>query len=945
MPRRPRQPFSTARFLCDICQKACLSTSGLTRHRNSHPSLPAASRQPSATNRQSPALQLADDPLPFPPPSLPPNSPPNSPPPDSPPPSEEPPAHARVRIERHPLLDGELFSCTPCDADGYDLPAGAPPPPLDERAKDDWGSFDTREQFEFAEFIFKRQEMSGDSIDQLAQFLAALYKDDDPFFNNHRDLYAMIDEIQEGDIPWQSFSVQYTGPRPDSGQVPPWMTQTYEVWFRSPLAIFERQLANPDFKDELDWAPKRVFKEDKRQFTDLMSGNWAWRQADIIARDENTHGAMFVPIVTGSEADVRGSTRQYASSNEFRKFRRQLFHSSIRRVFESVRPHMTTPRVTRCADRHFRRAIYGFGPDIADYPEQALLTGIVQGYCPICLSPADDLDRDSPMRSCEHTAALLETLTLKEMWDNYGVVGDIIPFTADFPRADIHELISVDLLHQIIKGTFKDHIVDWIELYIKQVNEPAEAERILADIDRRIAVAPPFPGLRRFPVGRGFKQWTGNDSKGLMKVYLPAIIGHVPSEMVQAVAALIEFCYLVRRSVIDEDTLQIIDETIRRYHHYREAFRVVRPQGFSLPRQHALKHYIARIMDFGVPNGLCSSITESKHIRAVKRPYRRSNRNKPLGQMLLSNQRLDKLAAARADFTARGMLSGSLFASPLAPVEEEPQPVETTVDDDVEEGDVPGPTCLGEVTLAKSCGTVFLPSSIISYKASLVRKVPRDVHQLARYVRQPRLHELIRCFLFEQLNPERAATEDIIPLDDCPDFAERVYIYTSARAVFYAPSDICGIGGMRHERIRATKSWYRGPPRYDCALIEHDTEAQGFRGLHAVRVRLLMKFTYRGIQYPCALVHWFSAHGDAPCLDTGMWIVKPDWVRGSARTQPLLAVVHLDAILRGVHLIGVAGKDFLPPDDKDLSFSDSLDAFEAFYVNKYADYHAHEILF
>jgi hypothetical protein len=33
-----------------------------------------------------------------------------------------------------------------------------------------------------------------------------------------------------------------------------------------------------------------------------------------------------------------------------------------------------------------------------------------------------------------------------------------------------------------------------------------------------IASAPPFSNLRRFPEGRGFKQWTGNDSKALMKV-------------------------------------------------------------------------------------------------------------------------------------------------------------------------------------------------------------------------------------------------------------------------------------------------------------------------------------------------------------------------------------------------------------------------------------------
>ncbi len=37
-------------------------------------------------------------------------------------------------------------------------------------------------------------------------------------------------------------------------------------------------------------------------------------------------------------------------------------------------------------------------------------------------------------------------------------------------------------------------------------------------MDTSIAAAPPFPGLRRFPHGRRFKQWTGDDSKALMKV-------------------------------------------------------------------------------------------------------------------------------------------------------------------------------------------------------------------------------------------------------------------------------------------------------------------------------------------------------------------------------------------------------------------------------------------
>jgi hypothetical protein len=42
---------------------------------------------------------------------------------------------------------------------------------------------------------------------------------------------------------------------------------------------------------------------------------------------------------------------------------------------------MTVPEVTLFADGHYRRAIYGLGPYIADYPEQVLLACVVQGWC------------------------------------------------------------------------------------------------------------------------------------------------------------------------------------------------------------------------------------------------------------------------------------------------------------------------------------------------------------------------------------------------------------------------------------------------------------------------------------------------------------------------------------------------------------------------------------
>ncbi|KAH7903258.1 hypothetical protein BJ138DRAFT_980821, partial [Hygrophoropsis aurantiaca] len=52
---------------------------------------------------------------------------------------------------------------------------------------------------------------------------------------------------------------------------------------------------------------------------------------------------------------------------------------------------------------------------------------------------------------------------------------------------------------------------------------------------------------------------------------------------------------------------------------------------------------------------------QAKHIKAVKKPYRRTSKWKALGQMLLINQRQDKLERFRVVMEAKGMLEGSLI--------------------------------------------------------------------------------------------------------------------------------------------------------------------------------------------------------------------------------------------------------------------------------------------
>ena len=81
-------------------------------------------------------------------------------------------------------------------------------------------------------------------------------------------------------------------------------------------------------------------------------------------------------IFPGSRKDGRSAL--------FRSFRRQLIHESLTTILNPLRPYMSKVDIVMCPDGHYRRAIYLLGPYIADYPEQVILAGIVNGWCMRC---------------------------------------------------------------------------------------------------------------------------------------------------------------------------------------------------------------------------------------------------------------------------------------------------------------------------------------------------------------------------------------------------------------------------------------------------------------------------------------------------------------------------------------------------------------------------------
>ncbi|KAJ7673067.1 hypothetical protein DFH06DRAFT_1358827 [Mycena polygramma] len=826
---------------------------------------------------------------------------------------------------------------------GNYLPQYSPPPPfasLDGQAPNSWEPFESRTEFDFAHFHFVEEQSS-----------AAPWK-------NAAALYAAIDSIQHSDAPWKVHKIRYQGPRP-AGTPPQWMTETYELCSHNIRTVLHHQLATADFKDKINYSPYRQSNaQGKRVWSNLMSGEWAWQQADIIAADETTHGCMFVPTVAGSDKttvsvhtgqqeyhpvysspgnltgvarrahgngvppvapDIALTTKRQRKTVAYQKFVRQMYHACLARVFEPLKAGMTTPEVVRCPDGHFRRVIYGLGPYIADYPEQVWLA---------CDALPTDLDAPgAEIRSHRETDHLITCFDPGTLWDEFGIRSDLVPFTYDFPRAEIYELISPDLLHQIIKGTFKDHLVERVMQYLHETHGESRALEIIADIDHRISAVPSFPGLRRFPNGRDFHQWTGDDSKALMKVYVAAVAGHVPAVMVKCMSAFLDFCYLVRRNALTSDTLNEIDVVLERFHTYRDIFIATGVRvSISLPRQHSMVHYRPGIILFGSPNGICSSIIESKHIKSVKEPWRRSNRFDALIQMLRTLTRLDRLASLRSIFTTQGMMQGSTAAYALQTMRgdlPQPPPRLADQDDDDDGGDSPGFKSLSSIELARTAQRSF----------------PKNAVQLAAHIRQPRLLELIRRFLYDQVNPDAAIPSSQIPLESCPLFNGRIDSFLSAIARFYAPSDLCGAGGMYRERIRANSNWHGKYPRYDTVFVVTNADIPGMSGMVIGRTLLFFSFMHRDTHYPCALVHWYSPVANGADADTGMTVVRPEFERNGRKS---LAVIHLDSVARATHLLHVYGTSFLP---EDFHFSYSLDVFRSFFVNRFADHHTHEFLY
>ncbi|KAF8497983.1 hypothetical protein JB92DRAFT_3125503 [Gautieria morchelliformis] len=164
-----------------------------------------------------------------------------------------------------------------------------------------------------------------------------------------------------------------------------------------------------------------------------------------------------------------------------------------------------------CSDSQIRLVFAILAAYIADYPEQCLVAAIHENSCPICTVLPDD--RGNP--GCAPTrnpSTILKALRSSETgmpssaFKNLHLRPIPQPFWATLPHMNIFECFTPDLLHQLHKGVFKDHMVKWC---IKTAGKGGAQE-----VDEQFKCLPDHPALRHFKKGIStISQWTGHEHK------------------------------------------------------------------------------------------------------------------------------------------------------------------------------------------------------------------------------------------------------------------------------------------------------------------------------------------------------------------------------------------------------------------------------------------------
>ncbi|KAG1904900.1 uncharacterized protein F5891DRAFT_1126271 [Suillus fuscotomentosus] len=410
-----------------------------------------------------------------------------------------------------------------------------------------------------------------------------------PSFTSNYTFQKKLDKLPTGPG-WTSEIVMSTGDQGD------------------PVECVHDLIGNPTFKDYLSYVPEQVFADPQGTtwvYDEMWTGDWWWNMQECLPS-----GAIVAPVRLASDKtnlthfhgnkatwpiyltirnikkDIHRQPSKHATVligylpiSKMLHFKddegRQIAHYHL---FHNCMWLVTKPLVN--ADRH-RVDMISY---IADHPEQCLIACCKENHCP-CSTLKHHKNGEDP-----------------HLFEDHGLRAIYFPFWSHLPHTDIFMCITPDILHQLHKGVFKDHIVSWCSTIISDT-----------EFDAHFQAMSDFHGLHHFKWGIStVSQWTCMEHKEMQHVVLGVIAG-------AAAHAVLDFIYYAQYQAHMDTTLAWMQEAL-------DVFHLRLCQHFNIPKVHSMCHYVHA-------DGFNLESPECLHIDYAKDAYQASSKVDYIVQM------------------------------------------------------------------------------------------------------------------------------------------------------------------------------------------------------------------------------------------------------------------------------------------------------------------------
>ena len=275
----------------------------------------------------------------------------------------------------------------------------------------------------------------------------------------------------------------------------------------------------------------------------------------------------------------------------------QLFHYCMQYILQSIiEPSLHGVEMT-CANGAIHQVHPILAAYVADFPEQALVACCKESFCPQCPClpegrghPLDSIFEPGIMSYCqpkEHLADLRRYgRSDPSKLDGSGIHLVSKPFWETLPHCNIFTCFTPDILHQLHKGVFKDHMCSWCTTLAGR-----------AEVNSRFQAMPGHPAVQHFKKGiSSISQWSGTEYKNMEKIFVRLIAGAIPHAVLQAVRGILDFIYLVQYPSHSSTTLERLQNALMHFHSHKQIFIQTQiREHFQIPKVHAMEHYVASI--------------------------------------------------------------------------------------------------------------------------------------------------------------------------------------------------------------------------------------------------------------------------------------------------------------------------------------------------------------